>query len=129
MNAVNVQAEGAADPGIEAVAPTGAIDAIYAIGHALLEQQRAHEAVKIFRVMLRLVPSDERSWLGLASCHEDMDEVAVAAELYGAGYAVSQPPSARCLSALARLARTSGDLSLANECDAELVTLADGDLQ
>jgi tetratricopeptide (TPR) repeat protein len=110
-------------------APTRAIEAIYAIGHTLLEQQRANEAVKVFRVMVRLAPTDERSWLGLGSCHEDMDDVAVAAELYGAGYAIAQPPSARCLAALARVVRSSGDVALADECDAELLTVADGGMQ
>lgn len=105
--------------------PSRAIEAIYAIGHALLEQQRALEAVSVFRVMLRLAPADERAWLGLASCHEEMDDLSIAAELYGAGYAAAQPPSAKCLSELARLMRLSGDAAMANECEAELLTIAD----
>jgi len=105
--------------------PSRAIEAIYAIGHALLEQQRALEAVSVFRVMLRLVPTDERAWLGLASCHEEMDDLTIAAELYGAGYAAAQPPSTSCLSALARLMRVVGDAAMASECEAELLTVGD----
>ena len=106
-------------------APSRAIEAIYAIGHALLERQRAAEAVSVFRVMLRLAPTDERAWLGLASCHEEMDDPTVAAELYGAGYAAAQPPSASCLSALARLMHISGDVAMVAECEAELSTITD----
>lgn len=105
--------------------PSRAIEAIYAIGHALLEQQRALEAVSVFRVMLRLVPTDERAWLGLASCHEEMDDLSIAAELYGAGYATAEPPSASCLVALARLTRITGDTVMASECEAELLMIAD----
>lgn len=109
-------------PGIEP-AP-GAIEAIYAIGHAMLEQQRAHEAVKLFRVLLRLAPTDERGWLGLGACHEQMDEDSIAAELYGAGWTVAVPQSARCLAALSLITRRMGDHAAADEYLAESTALA-----
>jgi Flp pilus assembly protein TadD len=105
-----------------------AIEAIYAIGHALLEQARATEAAKVFRVMLRLVPTDERSWLGLGACHEELDELEIAADLYGAGWTIAQPASASCLSALSRLLRAMGDTALADEYSAESIALANNAL-
>lgn len=102
-----------------------AIEAIYAIGHALIEQQRAHEAVKVFRVMMRLAPTDERAWLALGMCHEAMDQVDIASELYGVGSMVAQPPSARCLSALARTQRLLGNGAVADEYYAESRSVAD----
>ena len=102
-----------------------AIEAIYAIGHTLLEQQRAVEAAKVFRVMLRLVPTDERGWLGLGACHEELDDLDIASELYGTGWTVAQPPSARCLSALSRVVRLLGDATTANEYLAESLAVAD----
>ena len=101
-----------------------AIEAIYAIGHTLLEQQRAVEAAKVFRVMLRLVPTDERGWLGLGACHEELDDLDIASELYGAGWTVAQPPSARCLSALSRVVRLLGDATTASEYLAESLVVA-----
>ena len=101
-----------------------AIEAIYAIGHTLLEQQRAVEASKVFRVMLRLVPTDERGWLGLGACHEELDDLDIASELYGTGWTVAQPPSARCLSALSRVVRLLGDATTANEYFAESLVVA-----
>jgi Flp pilus assembly protein TadD len=108
----------------DAPTETRAIEAIYAIGHALLEQERATEAAKVFRVMLRLVPTDERSWLGLAACHEELDELEIAGELYGAGWAIAQPPSTACLAALSRLVRLAGDAALADDYLAESLSLA-----
>ncbi len=99
--------------------PSGAIEAIYAIGHALLEQQRATDAVKIFRVMVRLAPTDERAWLALGFCHEQMDEVHIATELYGTGWTVAVPSSVRCLCALERTLRLLGEDALADDCHAE----------
>lgn len=102
-----------------------AIEAIYAIGHMLLEQQRATEAAKVFRVMLRLVPEDERGWLGLGACHEELDDLSIAAELYGTGWTVAKPPSTECLMALSRVLRMNGDTVLADECIAEAHGIAD----
>jgi Flp pilus assembly protein TadD len=101
-----------------------AVEAIYAIGHTLLEQQRAVEAAKVFRVMLRIVPSDERGWLGLGACHEEMDDLDIASELYGTGWTVSQPPSARCLYALSRIVRLLGDRASADDYCAEAFAVA-----
>lgn len=114
------------EPHIDEVSASGsrAIEAIYSIGHTLLEQQRAAEAAKVFRVMLRLVPVDERGWLGLGACHEELDELDIASELYGTGWTVAQPPSARCLYALSRIVGLLGDRASADEYRAEALAVA-----
>lgn len=82
------------------------VEAIYAVGHWLLGRERAADAAKVFRVMLRAAPRDERGWLGLGQCHERIDQLRVAAELYGAGSVIAGGPrsvSVRCLVARARV--------------------------
>jgi hypothetical protein len=82
------------------------VEAIYAVGHWLLARERAADAAKVFRVMLRAAPRDERGWLGLGQCHERIDQPRVAAELYGAGSVIAGGPrsvSVRCLVARARV--------------------------
>lgn len=110
------------------LASPNAIEAIYAVAHSLFESQRIVEAIKAFRVMIRIAPSDERSWLGLGSCHEYFNETEVAAEMYGSGSVVAAP-SARCLLALARVERQQGgDVSERYEEAAEAAEAVDDDL-
>ncbi len=90
-------------------------DALYAFAHTMLEADRLEQAVQAFRVLVRFAPTDERAWLGLGACHERLEQEDVAEELYGAGSIVACPPSARCLLALARLARRRGDTQTALE--------------
>lgn len=77
---------------------------LYAFAYTMLQADKLVVALKAFRVFVRFAPTDERSWLGLGACHEKLDQLDVAAELYGAGAMVSAPPSARCHLGLARLA-------------------------
>jgi hypothetical protein len=90
-------------------------EALYAFAYTMLESQRLAEAVSAFRVLVRFAPTDERAWLGLGACHELLDQPEVAVELYGAGAVIAMPPSARCHLALARVARASGEASVALE--------------
>ncbi len=81
------------------------VEAIYAAGHFLLGRERAAEAAKVFRLLLRVAPRDERGWLGLGECHERAAQLHVAIELYGAGSVVtgqSGGSPVRCLLARAR---------------------------
>jgi hypothetical protein len=81
------------------------VEAIYATAHWLLARERAADAAKVFRVLLRVAPRDERGWLGLGECHERIDQMRVAAELYGAGSVIAGGVgsiSVRCLLARAR---------------------------
>ena len=92
-----------------------AIDALYAIGHSLIDTDRWEDAAKVFRVMLRLHPEDERPWLGLGHCHEQLGEDDIASEIYGAGAAVLMHRSPRCFLALSRIRRRMKDHDLADE--------------
>jgi len=90
-----------------------AVEALYATGHSMLMQERYEEASAVFRLMLQAVPTDERAWLGLGTCHERIGQREVAAELFGAGTIAAQP------SVLCNLAhfRVLWDLDRINEAD------------
>jgi len=78
-----------------------AVEALYATGHALLCGDRHAEAAGVFRIMLQVVPEDERSWLALGECHERAGHRDVALELYGAATCATHAP--RCALARFRL--------------------------
>ena len=84
-----------------------ALEAIYATGHWLLEDGRVADAARVFRAMVHASPRDERGWLGLGECHERQGQLRIAAELYGAGGTVAEPP-VRCRIARARALAQSG---------------------
>jgi predicted TPR repeat methyltransferase len=84
-----------------------AIEAIYATGHWLLAHEQTEAAARVFRVLVHAVPRDERGWLGLGECHERMGQLRIAAELYGTGGAVAEPP-VRCRLARARALARAG---------------------
>jgi tetratricopeptide (TPR) repeat protein len=84
-----------------------AIEAIYATGHWLLEDGRVADAARVFRAMVHAAPHDERGWLGLGQCHERQGQLRIAAELYGTGGTVAEPP-VRCRLARARALAQSG---------------------
>jgi tetratricopeptide (TPR) repeat protein len=110
---------GPASAGPRPVRPA-TLESVYAAAHWLLAHQRPTDAAKIFRLMLRVAPCDERAWLGLGECHERIDQLRVAAELYGAGSVIARGPegvSVRCL--LAR-ARALGRLGRADDAEATL---------
>jgi tetratricopeptide (TPR) repeat protein len=108
------------------VIPQGrALEAIYAVAYTMLEAQRLHEATAAFRVMVRFAPTDERGWLGLGKCHEEVGQSDIAAQIYGAGSLATSPPSSRCLVARARLDREIGDLAEADELLDEALGLAE----
>jgi tetratricopeptide (TPR) repeat protein len=92
------------------------VEALYAMGHRLLTQERSHprRAAAFFRVMLLSVPSDERGWLGLGACHEELAEPEVALEIYR-GATIAVPSSVRCHLAHARLLRERGDVAEASD--------------
>ena len=102
MNTVATAPDGRANP-----ATRDAIEALYATGHWLYSQRRYKDSSSVFRIMLICVPADDRGWLALGACHEELGEVEVALELYGAGRVVARP-SARCEVARARVLRGLG---------------------
>jgi hypothetical protein len=118
--------------GDRAASRPSTVEAIYATAHWLLSRERIAEAAKVFRVMLRVAPHDERGWLGLGECHERVDQPRIAAELYGAGSVVAATQrsiSVRCLLARARaLRRIGGRADVDSILDvAESAALAQGD--
>lgn len=83
-----------------------AVEAIYAVAHWLLSRERPGDAARVFRVLLLVAPRDERGWLGLGECHERIEQLHIASELYGAGSVIAGGPrsmSVRCLLARARV--------------------------
>ncbi len=84
-----------------------ALEAIYATGHWLLEDGRVADAARVFRAMVHAAPRDERGWLGLGECHERQGQLRIAAELYGTGGTIAEPP-VRCRLARARALAESG---------------------
>jgi len=131
------RAQGSAHDSNDRAGPEkAAIEAIYATGHWLLARERISEAARVFRLMLRAAPRDERAWLGLGECHERIEQPRIAAELYGAGSIVGGDEgmmSVRCLIARARtlsklgadVAETleSATIAAADMGDEELVAL------
>lgn len=93
---------------------TRGIEALYALGHWLLEQGNYRDAASILRTMVQVAPTDERGWLALGVCHEQADQLEVAVEMYGAGSALCAG-SARCALARARALRAIGEYDLSTE--------------
>jgi hypothetical protein len=85
-----------------------ACNALYAAGHHMLERDRIEDAAVLFRTMLLADAEDERGWLALGTCHERLEQDAMAEELYSAGAQIARS-KLRCLVAVARLFRRVGD--------------------
>jgi tetratricopeptide (TPR) repeat protein len=87
--------------------PLTAVEAFYAAGHWLYAQDRFEDAATVFRAVIRLAPTDERGWLALGACHEALDRLDVALELYGEARRVASV-APRCGLARARILRSRG---------------------
>ena len=90
-----------------------AVEAMYATGHWLLEQERYKDAADVFRAMASAQPEDERGWLGLGQAHEGAQQQLIAREMYLTGLTLAH--GGRCAIALARILREMGDDSDAAE--------------
>jgi tetratricopeptide (TPR) repeat protein len=110
---------------------SSAVEAIYAAAHWLLTRDQVADAAKLFRVLLKVAPEDERAWLGLGQCHERIAQPFVALELYGAGIVVardSRSRSVRCWLARARVLYELGhDPENALDCADDAATRAEDD--
>lgn len=82
-------------------------EAVYALGFQMLERERWADGADVFRAMMMAFPSDERAWLGLGRCHEQLGQVPVAINLYALACAAVRD-TVRCRLALARALRHSG---------------------
>lgn len=105
-------------------------DALYGVGHWLLEQERSEDAMHVFRTMLVLAPTDERAWLGLGACHENMNEPEKAARLYALAPRACAAP-VRVAVALGRVLRKLDRDADADDAFATAAELADaaGDVE
>lgn len=112
------------------------IAALYRTGHHLLQTGNPKRAASIFRSMITAAPEDERGWLALGVCHEEVEQPEVALEVYrSASFILTR--AARCELACARLLRKNGDDELAStfyelarehaEDDDELCALIDAE--
>lgn len=91
-------------------------NAIYEVAHGMLQDERWSDAADILRAMMLACPRDERAWLALGLCHEEMAQADIALELYALG-SLAAPSSIRCRLASARILRDRG---LLTEADAAL---------
>ena len=82
-----------------------ALDALYATGHWLVGAGRHRDAISLFRTMLLVDGRDERGWLGLALCHEALDEHEKAISLCKLAKAACAGGAIRCTIARARMYR------------------------
>ncbi len=84
-----------------------AAEALYTTAHWLLRRGRVREAAAVSRALVRVAAADERGWLALGACHEQIDQPDLALEMYGVGRALASP-APRCETARARLLRALG---------------------
>lgn len=85
------------------------LDALYAVGHRLVAQDRARDAISLFRTMLLVDARDERGWLALATCHEKLDEPEKAIALCLLASSACEGKALRCAVARARLLNAIGE--------------------
>jgi tetratricopeptide (TPR) repeat protein len=99
-------------------------EALYATGHALLEQERHAQAAAVFRILLRLCPSDERGWLALGECHVRAGHDDLALELFSAA-SVALHDAPRCALARFRLLYDAGRTDEADAAHETAVEMAE----
>jgi len=90
------------------------IEALYATGHWLHGHGRHADAASVFRVMMSAATNDERAWLALGACHEGIQQLEIALELYSAGRVVATP-GVRCELARSRVLQALGRTEEADE--------------
>src|SRR4051794_22684158 len=88
--------------------PQDACNALYSAGHYLLERDRVEDAATLFRTMLLADSEDERGWLALGTCHELLEQDAMAEQIYCAGAQIART-KVRIFVALGRLFERIGD--------------------
>lgn len=103
------------------------IAALYRTGYHLLNNGNPKRAASLFRAMITAAPEDERGWLALGVCHEQVEQRDVAIEIYRSASFVL-PAAARCELACARLLRDRGDQEDSDEFLARAKEHADDDV-
>ncbi len=107
---------------------TNGVAALYRTAHHLLQTGDPRRAASIFRTMITVAPGDERGWLGLGVCHEQVDQPEVAIEVYrSASFVLAR--GARCeLAAYRLLVEHGGDEEAADFMLAQAREHADDEL-
>ena len=72
-----------------------------------------------------MAPEDERGWVGLGMCHEGIEQLRIAKEIYAAGTTLAKSP-VRCAVALVKVLRRLGDEDAAGEILAMAEDMLDG---
>lgn len=108
MEAQSVQYAHTQRPSLTDDEKASALEGIYAVGYDLIEQESWSVASDVFRAMVLLAPSDERGWLALGTCHENLSQRDTAIELYSLGM-LATPKGVRCRLALSRALTERGD--------------------
>ncbi|HVH47517.1 MAG TPA: hypothetical protein VM925_34515 [Labilithrix sp.] len=106
-------------------ATTHTLDALYAVGHRLIGQERPRDALSLFRTMLLVDARDERGWLALATCHELLAEPDKALTLYRLASTACEGKAVRCAIARARLHRSLGANDEATDAYEEAARMAE----
>jgi tetratricopeptide (TPR) repeat protein len=100
-------------------------DALYLVGHRLIGLQRYRDALSVFRTMLLVNPRDERGWLALATCHQELDEPEKAITICHLAEVACENKAVRCTIARARIHRSLGSFEEAAEAYAQASRVAD----
>lgn len=103
---------------------TSANDTLYAAAFWMLERERSADAAVFFRMLLLSAPADERGFLGLAKCHEDLGQDEVALDIYLAGSHAAER-RVRCHIGCARVAVRQNRDDLAAMALEQAAALAD----
>jgi Flp pilus assembly protein TadD len=101
-------------------------DALYTGALWMLERERVLDAAHFFRALLIQSPTDERGWLGLGTCHEQLGQADEAKSLYVSG-SIAAASGVKCMVALARLHRHDDQGELADSILEEAAAAAAGD--
>ncbi len=101
-----------------------ALEALYTTGLWLMDRGRLTDAIRVFQAMMVCKPTDERGWLALGTCHEQLENLDVAYAIFEAGRHAAGP-GIRCEIARARLAHAMGNDDVADEAYAAAINKAD----
>lgn len=94
--------------------PAEALEAFYAVGFQLFEQGDYSRAADVFRYVVVSDQGRADAWWALGACHEQIDDLELAASLYEIGFNMSGHDATLGLLA-ARARAASGDMDAGRE--------------
>lgn len=65
------------------------LEACYAVGRMCFERDDFKRAADLFRFITLTDPTNQKGWWGLGTCHEAIEDFAVAARIYEIGFRLS----------------------------------------